>query len=87
MTTKAPPAVRQFPPESLERIAYNSVSSIPTQEPNDQSRLGFHVWRWLVSHEGTLADAIKISGARIKVSNDEALKIISESLRKQGIQL
>ena len=87
MTTKPPPTVKEFPPESLEKIAYESVRSIPTQEPNDGNRLGFHVWQWLVNHEGTLADAIAISGSRMNISREEALKIISENLKKQGIQL
>ena len=86
MTTKPPPTVKDFPPESLERIAYDSVRSIPTQEPNDRNRLGYHVWRWLMNHEGTLAEAITISGSRIHISQEEALEIISENLKKQGIK-
>ena len=87
MTTKPPPVVRGFPPESLEKIAYDSVRSIPTQEPNDRDRLGYHVWRWLANREGTLPEAIAISGSRMHITREEALKIISENLRKQGIQL
>ena len=87
MTTKPPPTVKEFPPESLEKIAYDSVQSIPTQEPNDRNRLGYHVWRWLVSREGTLPEAIAISGSRMQIPREEALKIISENLKKQGIQL
>ncbi len=87
MTTKPPPSVKEFPSESWEKIAYESARSIPAQEPNDLNRLGYHVWQWLVHREGTLAEAITISGSRMEISHEEALKIISENLRKRGIQL
>jgi hypothetical protein len=86
MTTKPPPAVIPAQPESEEKIAYNSVSSIPTEEPNDQYRLGYHVWLWMTKHEGMLEDAIKVSGARILISREEALKIIRDRLHEQGVQ-
>jgi hypothetical protein len=84
MTTKPPASAIPAPPESTEKIAYDSVSSIPTQEPNDRYRLGYHVWLWMTKHEGTLEDAIKVSGARILVSHEEALKIIQEKLREHS---
>lgn len=87
MTTKPPPTVKEFPSESWEKIAYESVRSIPTQEPNDRNRLGYHVWQWLMRREGTLAEAITISGSRMQITHEEALKIISEKLKNQGIQL
>jgi hypothetical protein len=87
MTTKPPPSAIPAPPESIEKIAYNSVSTIPTQEPNDQYRLGYHVWLWLTQQEGTLEEAVRVSTARILIPQDEVLKIIKEKLREQGIQL
>lgn len=87
MTTKPPPSVKEFPVESLEKIAYQSVGSIPTQEPNDRNRLGYHVWRWLLNREGSLEEVIKVSGSRMHISREEALRVISENLQKQGIQL
>lgn len=87
MTTKPPPAVKEFPAESAEKIAYSSVSSIPTQEPNDRDRLGYHVWLWLRKREGTLEEAVKVSGARTLIPREEVVKIIREKLREQGIQL
>lgn len=87
MTTKPPPSVKEFPAESLEKIAYQSVGSIPTQEPNDRNRLGYHVWRWLLNREGSLEEVIKVSGSRMHISREEALRVISENLKKQGIQL
>jgi hypothetical protein len=87
MTTKPPSAVKEFPPDSLEKIAYNSVSRIPAQEPNDLNRLGYHVLQWLKNRTGSLEDAIRVSGSRIHISRQDALKIITEELRKQGVQL
>jgi hypothetical protein len=87
MTTKPPPSVNEFPAESLEKIAYNSVSAIPTQEPNDRNRLGYHVWQWLLNRKGTLADAINVSGARMKISKEDALKAVTEKLKSQNVTL
>ena len=87
MSTKAPSAVAEFPADTIEKIAYTSVSTIPTEEPNDRNRLGYHVWRWLNQKQGTLDQAIAESGARLHIPCPEALKIISESLQKQGIKL
>ncbi|HEY6192797.1 MAG TPA: hypothetical protein VI215_10800 [Bacteroidota bacterium] len=86
MTTKAPSSVAEFPAESRERIAYSSVASIPTEEPNDRNRLGYHIWRWISNREGTLEGAIAESGSRIKISPAEAARIIREELKKQGVE-
>jgi hypothetical protein len=85
MTTKPPSKVQDFPADSLEKIAYNSVSTIPTEEPNDRNRLGYHIWKFLSSKQGTLEQAIMQSGARMHIPQSEAKKIIAEALQKQGI--
>lgn len=85
MTTKSPSAVQEFSLEAFEKIAYASVSTIPTEEPNDRNRLGYHVWRWLVTRKGTLAEAIEESGSRLHMRQNEALTIIRDALVKQGI--
>jgi hypothetical protein len=87
MTTKPPSPVSEFPADSLEKIAYASVSSVPTVEPNDRNRLGYHIWRWLTRKQGTLEQAIHESGSRMKIAPAEALKIISQELEKQGIKV
>jgi hypothetical protein len=87
MSTKPPAKVQESPASSNEKIAYLSVSGIPTEEPNDQNRLGYHVWRWLSAREGTLEQLIVESGARIKISKADAAKLIAESLAKQNITL
>lgn len=75
----------EFAPDTIEKIAYKSVSGIPTEEPNDRFRLGYHVWRWLVEKQGTLSGAVSESAARLHVSVAEATKQIETSLREQGI--
>jgi hypothetical protein len=87
MTTKPPSQVEQFPADSAEQIAYSCVSTIPTEEPNDRNRLGYHVWRWLKSGEGTIAGAIAESGARLSITQAEALTIIRRELEKKGISV
>ena len=85
MTTKPPSPVQPSPGDSLEKIAYDSVNTIPTEEPNDRNRLGYHIWRWLRDRQGTLEHAVMESGSRLGVSRAEAVRIISDSLQKQGI--
>jgi hypothetical protein len=82
MTTVAASSVKLSDPASLEKIAYDSVKSIPTKEPNDQYRLGYHVWNYLKDKKGTLADAVKQSGARILISEKEAVAVIEAALQK-----
>jgi len=87
MATKPPSVVQEFSSDTLEKIAYTSVSSIPTEEPNDCNRLGYHVWRWLRNREGTLEQAVAESEARLHISRQEAIKIICEALSKHGVSL
>lgn len=87
MTTVPPSKVREFPASTLERIAYTSVASIPTREPNDQNRLGFCVWRYLSERKGTLAQAIHTSGARILIPEADVVRIVTELLKKVGISV
>lgn len=87
MTTKAPAKVKEFPPESIEKIAYLSVGDVPTVEPNDSNRLGYYVWIWIKDKKGTLENAVKESEARLLLPPNEAVKIIRESLKTLGITI
>ena len=87
MTTKPPSPVQESAPTSLENIAYASVSAIPVEQPNDRNRLGYHVWRWLTLNQGTLEQAVAESGSRLQISKEEAVKIVAESLKKQGVSI
>ena len=87
MTTKAPSHVKPAPGQSLEHVAYASVRNIPTVEPHDQDRLGYNVWRWLKHRRDPLEIAVRTSGSRLLISEDEAIRKIRESLQQQGVTL
>jgi hypothetical protein len=87
MTTKPPSAVRSAPEDSLESIAYRSVSGIPAEDPHDLDRLGFNVWLWMKSRRDPLEVAVANAGARLQVSTEEALRRIRESLGSAGVDL
>jgi hypothetical protein len=85
MATQPPAKVREFAQTSLEKIAYTSVSEIPTREPNDQYRLGYSVWNFLKEPTGTLASAVHTSGARLLIAEADAVRIIGEALTRAGV--
>jgi len=87
MTTKPPSAVRSAPEDSLEAIAYKSVSGIPAEDPHDLDRLGYTVWLWVKFRRDPLEVAVANAGARLKVSTEEAVRRIRESLQAAGIEL
>lgn len=87
MTTKAPSVVQPSSPASLEKIAYAAVSTIPTVEPHDQDRLGYNVWRWLKDKQDSLEQSVHNAGARLLITEEEALAKIRESLRRQGVEV
>ncbi len=87
MTTVPPPTVKEFSASTLEKIAYNSVSTIPTREPNDQNRLGFCVWQFLSERKGTLTEAIHTSGSRVLIPEADVVRIVGDALKKSGISL
>jgi hypothetical protein len=85
MTTKAPSAVKPAVEGSLEKVAYASVSGIPAADPHDRDRLGYNVWRGLTTRRDSLELSVKTAGARLGVSEEEAVRLIKESLRAQGV--
>lgn len=87
MTTISPSTIKEFDPATIEKIAYNSVKTIPTREPNDQYRLGYNVWIFLSEKKGTLEQAVRYAGSRILLSEAEAIQIIKQELKKSGIEL
>lgn len=84
MSTVAPSIVKLADPASLERTAYDSVKAIPTKEPNDQVRLGYTIWHMLKEKNGTVASAVKLSGARLLIPEKEAVAIIEAALKNAG---
>jgi hypothetical protein len=87
MTTKAPSAVKPAPPDSLEHIAYASVSGIPTAELHDLDRLGYYVYTWLKQRNDPLEMVLKTAQVRMQISEEEALGRIRKALTEHGIAL
>lgn len=85
MTTKAPSTVKPAPRDSLEHIAYASVKNIPTVEPHDQDRLGYNIWRWLKYRRDPLEFAVKTSGSRLLISEEETVRKVRENLKQLGV--
>jgi hypothetical protein len=85
MSTKTPSQVVPAPEKGLERIAYAAVASVPTAEPHDQDRLGYSVWKFLTEKRDSLEQSVHNAGARLLITEDEALDRIRESLRAHGL--
>ena len=85
MTTKSPALIKPFPSDSIEKIVYTIVYSVPTHEPNDQNRLGYQICQLLKSKQGTLEEAVKESKARLNIKIDDVVKIIRDRLAEQGL--
>ncbi|MER3524080.1 MAG: hypothetical protein C4326_08425 [Ignavibacteria bacterium] len=87
MTTKAPSSVKPAPESALEHIAYAAVASLPTLEPHDQDRLGYNVWRCLKERRDTLEQAVQSAGARLLISQEEAVAKIRAHLKQHGFDV
>jgi hypothetical protein len=87
MTTKPPSAVQPAPASALERIAYAAVEGIPTVDPHDRDRLGYTLWLWLKLRRDPLEVAVRSACVRFEVSDEEALKRITERLAASGVAL
>jgi hypothetical protein len=48
----------------LAQDAYSAVANVPTLEPNDRNRLGYHVWLYLRGELESLEEAVKMARTR-----------------------
>ncbi len=87
MSTKPPPSVDEFTPETLEKIAYSAAAGIDAREPNDGNRLGYNVWIWLKERKGSLEEAIRAAGARTEMDEKRVLDIVKKRLVEKGVKL
>jgi hypothetical protein len=85
MSTKTPLPPVEFPPDSIEKISYAIAAEIPSREPNDNIRLGYHIWAYLKERVGTLEDAVLRAGVRSELTRDEICRRIRKSCEKRGI--
>lgn len=80
MTTRPPAGVQTFPESSMEKIAYASVETVPVREPNDRTRLGYHVWQYLCGRVPALEEAMHSARSRLLVTEEEAAAIVRKNL-------
>jgi hypothetical protein len=72
--------IRRWPAESLERMAYSAAATIPTVDPNDMNRLGYHVYLFLKGDIQTLADAVHVAQANSPMERDEIVRLLAAAL-------
>jgi hypothetical protein len=85
MTTKPPSPVKPADQSRIEQLAYASVADIPVVEPHDRDRLGYNVWRELTTKQDSLEIAVRNAGARLLISEEEAIRKIREFLGGKGV--
>jgi len=70
---------------ALAERAYASVRAVPTVEPNDRNRLGYHVWLYLRGELATLEEAVQVARSRFKPKTlpiEDVVAHISEQLHQ-----
>ena len=68
----------------LAELAYSSVKHVPTIEPNDRNRLGYHVWLFLRGEIPTLKSAVEQARSRYQPRTlpiEDVIAHIEEQLR------
>jgi len=81
MTTKAPAQVNKFADDSLEAVAYKIAEQFSTREFNDNNRLGYHIYRYLMGTIPTIDEAVRVSGVRL--TNGETIESVTEKVAQQ----
>ncbi|HEY9166934.1 MAG TPA: hypothetical protein VIS48_12325 [Candidatus Kryptonia bacterium] len=89
MTTKAPAQVEKFGEESSESIAYKIAGTARTREPNDNNRLGYHIWRYLQGTIPSIDEAVRVSGLRLIEGETEehVTEKVVEGLNERGLEV
>lgn len=85
MSTKPASPVQEYPNDSLEKKVYTLAAHIPTLEPNDQLRLAYCVWAWMVERKGTLQQAVHAAGVRSPLTEEEITTILEKHLQEEGL--
>jgi len=81
MTSKAPAQVNKFADDSLEAVSYKIAGQFSTREFNDNNRLGYHIYRYLMGTIPTIDEAVRVSGVRL--TNGETIKSVSEKVAQE----
>jgi hypothetical protein len=72
---------------NVEQIAYESVSSIPTLEKNDNYRLGYNVYQALVGKLESIEVAVQSANVRSEMKPTDICNTIREKLKSSGIEI
>ncbi len=81
MTSKAPAQVNKFADDSLEATAYKIAAQFSTREFNDNNRLGYHIYRYLMGTIPTIDEAVRVSGVRL--TNGETVESVTEKVAQR----
>jgi len=81
MGSKAAALVNKAPDDSLEAIAYKIAEQFSTREFNDNNRLGYHIYRYLMGTIPTIDEAVRVSGVRL--TNGETIVSVTEKVAQQ----
>ena len=81
MVSKASTQVNKFADDSIESIAYKIAGQFSTREFNDNNRLGYHIYRYLMGTIPTIDEAVRVSGVRL--TNEETTENITEKIAQQ----
>ncbi|HUI29163.1 MAG TPA: hypothetical protein VLX91_03020 [Candidatus Acidoferrales bacterium] len=81
MTSKAPAQVNKFADDSLEAVAYKIAEQFSTREFNDNNRLGYHIYRYLMGTIPTIDEAVRVSGVRL--TNGETIESVATKVAQQ----
>ncbi len=70
----------------IAAVAYAAVAGVPTLEPNDRNRLGFHIYLYLTGNIDSVLDAVREARARMPISSADAAATITAALQSAGVQ-
>jgi len=73
--------------EDAEKIAYESVSSIPTLEKNDNYRLGYNVHQFIIGKLESVEAAVKSANVRSEMNPTKICNTIKEKLKNSGVEI
>jgi hypothetical protein len=72
---------------NVEQIAYESVSSIPTLEQNDNYRLGYNVYQFLTGKLESVEAAVICANVRSEMNQPDICKVIKDKLKNSGVEI
>ena len=73
--------------DNIEKIAYESVSSITTLEKNDNYRLGYNIHQFLTGKLESVEVAVKCANVRSEMKRTDICNIITEKLKSSGVKI